>query len=284
MDVHAGSQPKLDLDPVVPSSHDTTSWPILICLLGPFRVLEAGRPLTVRGGKSESLLCHLALRYALGVPGSTLREALWPASDCTLAVEALHSRIYSLHKLLGPMIDGASPILHADGCYRLNAAAGVGVDVSCFDALATSGDRLAREGHVREAAAAYLQATQVYRGDLCAEMDLHAVVERERLRARYLDLLAILAADAYGTDDDAACLVYAGRVLQHDPCREDAHRLIMRCYLRRDQRAQALHQFRVCQGILSAEFDAAPEPATIALFEQIRLDPAGVCSASAKHR
>jgi len=73
-------------------------------------------------------------------------------------------------------------------------------------------------------------------------------------------------------------------VLQHDPCREDAHRLIMRCYLRRDQRAQALHQFRVCQSILSAEFDAAPEPVTVALFEQIRLDPAGVGSASVKHR
>ena len=190
-----------------------------------------------------------------------------------MAGEALHSRIYSLHKLLGPMINGRSPIVHADGCYRLNAAAGVGVDVACFDELATSGHLLTREGQFRAAAAAYQKATQLYRGDLCVATDLHAVVERERLRACYLDLLATLAADAYGTEDDAACLVYAGHVLQHDPCREDAHRLIMRCYLRRDQRAQALHQFRVCQSILSAEFDAAPEPATIALFEQIRLDP-----------
>jgi len=135
-----------------------------------------------------------------------LREALWPASDAAMAGEALHSRVYNLHKLLGPLIGGASPVVHTDGCYRLNDAAGVGVDLACFDALATSGDRLVSEGHPRAAAVAYHQATQLYRGDLCVETDLHAVVERERLRARYLDLLAILAADAYGTADDAACL------------------------------------------------------------------------------
>jgi len=284
MDTLVGAQPERDLDRVVPSTHDSTSWPVMICLLGSFHVLQAGRPLPVRGGKSESLLCYLALHPALGVPGSTLREALWPASDAIMAGEALHSRVYNLHKLLGPMIGGAAPVVHTDGCYKLNDAAGIGVDVSCFDALATSGDRLAREGRGREAAVAYQHATQLYNGDLCVATDLHAVVERERLRARYLDLLATLAADSYGTEDDAACLAYAGRMLQHDPCREDAHRLIMRCYLRRDQRAQALHQFRVCQNILRAEFDAAPEPATVALFEQIRLDPASVASASRKHR
>lgn len=82
-------------------------------------------------------------------------------------------------------------------------------------------------------------------------------------------------AQAPGTADrrglaDSAC----GRLLQAQRCGR----------LRRDQRAQALHQFRVCQSILSAGFDAAPEPATIALFEQIRLDPADVGSAPAKHR
>ncbi len=56
------------------------------------------------------------------------------------------------------------------------------------------------------------------------------------------------------------------------PCREDAYRMLMRCYIRRGERAAALNLYRRCVDILRAEFDAVPEPTTTALFEQIRLD------------
>ena len=126
------------------------------------------------------------------------------------------------------------------------------------------------------AAAAYQHALQLYAGDLCVTTDLHAAVERERLRARYLSVLASLAAGAHAAGDDAACLAYAQRLLQHDPYREDAHRLLMRCHVRRGERAQALHQYHVCGDLLRAAFGAKPEPATVALFEQVRRDPSSV--------
>jgi DNA-binding SARP family transcriptional activator len=50
----------------------------------------------------------------------------------------------------------------------------------------------------------------------------------------------------------------------------------MRCHVRRGERSQALRQYRLCQQILRAEFDAAPEPATEALFEQVRLAPSAI--------
>ena len=93
---------------------------------------------------------------------------------------------------------------------------------------------------------------------------------------RYLSLLASLAACAHAGGDDAACLAYAQRVLAHDPCREDAHRLVMRCHVWRGERAQALHQYRVCVDLLRAAFGTTPEPATVALFEQVRRDPGSV--------
>ena len=89
-------------------------------------------------------------------------------------------------------------------------------------------------------------------------------------------MLASLAAYVCAAGDDAASLAYAQRLLQHDPCREDAHRLLMRCHLRRGERAQALHQYRVCVDLLRAAFGTTPEPATVALFEQVRLDPGSV--------
>jgi hypothetical protein len=50
----------------------------------------------------------------------------------------------------------------------------------------------------------------------------------------------------------------------------------MRCHVRRGERAQALQQYRVCVDLLRTTFRAKPEPATVALFEQVRLDPGSV--------
>jgi DNA-binding SARP family transcriptional activator len=180
-------------------------------VLGPFRVLQAGQPVAVHGAKTEALLCHLALRYAEGITRAVLLETLWPDSDAALAGDALRNRVHSLHTLLGAGLGGAAPVLLLDGGLRLNAAAGVGVDVAGFDALAARGDQQMRAGHAVEAAAAYQHAAAFYRGDLCVAPDLYAVVERERLRARYLSLLAALAALAHAAGDDVACLAYAQR-------------------------------------------------------------------------
>ena len=276
--MYASERPvrQLHRDRVGDAQPDHTTWPVLICMLGPFRVLQAGQPVPMRGGKTEALLCHLALRYASGIPRAVLLATLWPDSDATLAGEALRGRVKSLHTLLRAALGGAAPVLQVDGGLRLNATAGVSVDMGLFEALATTGDQQARAGDTVAAAAAYQHAVQLYHGDLCVAPDPYAVVERERLRARYLSLLASLATSAYAARDDAACLAYAQRMLAHEPCREDAHRLVMRCHVRRGERAQALHHYGVCVDLLRAAYATAPEPATVALFEQVRRDPGSV--------
>jgi DNA-binding SARP family transcriptional activator len=62
-------------------------------------------------------------------------------------------------------------------------------------------------------------------------------------------------------------------LVERAPCREDAHRAIMRCHVRLGERAQAFEQYRLCAQILRAEYGAAPEQATTVLYEQVRLDP-----------
>ena len=66
---------------IVDPGPDATTCPLLICVLGTFRVLQAGQPVPVHGSKTEALLCHLALHYADGVPGAALLDTLWPVSD-----------------------------------------------------------------------------------------------------------------------------------------------------------------------------------------------------------
>jgi DNA-binding SARP family transcriptional activator len=153
--MYASERPvrQLHRDCVGDARPDHTTWPVLICVLGPFRVLQAGQPVPMRGGKTEALLCHLSLRYASGSPRTVLLETLWPDSAAALAAEALRGRVKSLHALLGAALGGAAPVLQVDGGLRLNAAAGVSVDIARCDALATTGDRQARAGDTAVAAA-----------------------------------------------------------------------------------------------------------------------------------
>lgn len=256
------------------SCSDDSSWPVMICLLGNFRLLMAGALVSIRaGGKSEALLALLALQSGRRVAREQLVQALWPESDPALGLRSLNTLVYRLHKLLGPPLQGAAAILHEDGYYRLNMEAGIGVDVTCFNLLVTEGDQQLRARNTAAALAAYQRAARLYRDDLRLATGEYTVMERERLRARYLTLLAEVAELLYRAGDYHIALEYLWRLLTRDSYREDAHRLVMRCYVRRGERAAALHQYQVCAEVLRFEFDTAPEAATVALYEQIRRDP-----------
>jgi DNA-binding SARP family transcriptional activator len=205
-----------------------------------------------------------------------LLDAVWPESDLIRARQSLTTLVSSLRRLLGSALAGASPVLYREGGYVLNSTAGVAVDVARFDALAVEGERLMRASEVAGAMQSWKEAVGLYQGDICVGGDVHALVERERLRALQLTLLANLADHCLQDGRHHEALRHARQLLWYDPCREDAHRLVMRCHVRLDERAQALRQYRVCRQVLEREFAALPEPSTEALFTRIRLDPAGV--------
>jgi DNA-binding SARP family transcriptional activator len=250
---------------------------VLICLLGDFRVLKAGCEVPMRSaGKTAMLLTLLALGEGHRVSRQVLLGALWPDSEEARGSHALSSMLHGLHESLGDALDGAPPVLNRTGACQLNVAAGVGVDTAHFDGLVRTAEAHLRAGHAHAAEIAFAAAVEVYRGDVYACDDLRALVERERLRALHLSLLSRMADQHFEQHEYVEALRYAGRLLAADPCREDAHRLVMRCHVRMGERAQGLRQFRTCEQILDAEYGARPEPLTAALFERIRSDPDGV--------
>jgi DNA-binding SARP family transcriptional activator len=202
-----------------------------------------------------------------------LLNVLWPDGDASLAGQSLNSLIYSLRRLLADQIANKAPVLTESGTYRLNLEAGISVDVVRFEALASAGDRALRSGDRLSAAQCYAAAVELYRGDLCASGAPAMAIERERLRATYLSLLARLADLHLEDGDTLTCLTFAQALLRGDPCREDALRIVMRCYVRLGERAQALRQYRLSEMVLRTEFDAEPEPATVELWDQVRLHP-----------
>ncbi len=250
----------------------SSDWPVMVCVLGSFRVLKHDHPVALRsGGRAEMLLRELGWQHPAGVERERLLEQLWPASSTAAAGHSVNSLVHDLRRLLGDAIDGAAPVVLSEGCYHLNSDAGVGLDITCFDELVARSAREERAGDHDAAMTSARRAVRLYRGDLAIDGDVAAIIQRERLRTLYLSALARLAGDAFGRGDDAACLGYTLELLANDPCREDAHRLVMRCHLRRGERSQALRQYRLCAEILQREFDAVPEPETTALYDAIRL-------------
>ncbi len=254
-----------------------TSWPVLICLLGDFRVLKKGTPVPLRrNGKTETLLCMLALEHPSWVSRDALVNALWPHSATALATQSLNSLVHSLKNSMSDAIGGVAPVTHDTGYYHLNVDAGVNVDIECFDLLANESDQQIRARHLSAGIASCIQALHLYRGNLTGSTDTDMVIERERLRARYVNLLARLTDYYYAQGDYDACLDIAARLLKYDPGYEEAHRAVIRCKMKRGARSQAMRQYWVCRDILRMEFETEPEQATLDLFEQIRRDPEGV--------
>ncbi|MGA7729721.1 MAG: bacterial transcriptional activator domain-containing protein [Chloroflexia bacterium] len=170
-------------------------------------------------------------------------------------------------------------MLHNDGCYGLNLDAGINTDVRCFDVLARWGHQQWLKGNRGDAVAYYHSALRLYMGDLysgTSGTDVFLVIERERLRVGYLTVLSRLAEYYYLQNEDDKALDFAQLILSSDPCREDAHRLMMRCYFRRGERAQAIRQYHLCSQILRMEFDTIPEPDTTKLYGQLLAGPDNV--------
>ena len=119
----------------------------------------------------------------------------------------------------------------------------------------------------------YQGALDLYGGDLAFGSDIKHIVERERLRSRHLSVLAGLAENHFADGNFARALEGALQLLAQDPCREDAHRMAMRCFVRLGARAQALRQYRTCRAVLQMEFDAIPERLTEQLYEVVRVEP-----------
>lgn len=251
--------------------------PVVIAILGSVRLFLSGNPVPlVPESKSAHLLTCLALANQHRLPRAHILETIWPESDPALAGQALNSLNHQLNKTSAKYLNGAGLIVHETGYYRLNTPDRVWIDIDHFAEWSETGRRLLSTNDVNAGVNYCEQALALYHGDLCGDASIQTVIERERLRAAFLDLLVRLADHHYSHGDPGKALQYIQRVLAHEPCREDAHRQAMRCYVRLGQRAQALRHYRLCCQALAAEFDVEPEPATVALYEQIRLDPASV--------
>ena len=94
--------------------------------------------------------------------------------------------------------------------------------------------------------------------------------ERERLHEKALEGLTNLLAHLAKDGGIERGIRTATRLLLLDPLRESVQRTLMELYCKQGRHAAALHQYRVCAELLAKELGVEPEPATKALYREIR--------------
>ncbi len=256
--------------------------PVFICMLGSFRLLKQNTQLFNNSPKARLLLSALAMQPRQTIGREHLLDTLWPHTDPRTSGPQLRHMLFKLRRALGAVLGGEPPIVRDGDMYRINMHAGVGIDVSEFETLIALGDKAARSHDDTRAAQHYLGAEQLYWGDLLhldTESDERAYeveIERQRLRCMRVRALDHLACYSYAKGTYLDSLKFAHSILAGHPCHEPAHRIIMSCYARRNERALAFAQFEVCQNILRTACGVALEHETIELHERIRLNPESI--------
>jgi DNA-binding SARP family transcriptional activator/tetratricopeptide (TPR) repeat protein len=221
--------------------------------------------------RCRSLFGYLLTHREPWPPREVLMEVFWPGSPSEASRNSLNVAIHGLRRTLRTITD-VPVVVHVAGSYRINQELGLWLDVDAFDSRVKSGRRFEDVGQADQATRDYEYVEGLYRGDFMMDDPYEdwAALTRERLRLAYLDTLGRLSRLYFDAGHYTACASLCQRIIEKDPCREDAHRSLMRCYSRQNQPHLALIQYRLCVRALTDELGVGADPATARLHDQIR--------------
>jgi len=218
-------------------------------LLGRFSVAVDG--VAISGDAWRSRRAADVVKLLVLAPGhrmhrTQIMEALWPESDPEASGTNLRKAVHFARLAIG---DGQA-IVNERGVLVLGPGASVDSDVERFEAAAQQGLDVGDRALCRAAA-------DLYRGELLPDdvYESWSVEPRARLRRRYLEVLRAGA--------------LWDRLAEEDPTDERAARALMRAHLEAGQRREAIRSFERLREALRDHLDVGPDPATVALYEDV---------------
>ncbi|HKU80650.1 MAG TPA: BTAD domain-containing putative transcriptional regulator, partial [Candidatus Tumulicola sp.] len=202
-----------------------------------------------------AMLAYVLLRRGQPISREALAYVIFPEEDEAVALAELRRYLYLANKAL-PAEDGLCLIADAE-TVRWNDKSGAFVDVLEFERMAAD-----PQSHAR--------AVDLYAGDLLEDVyEDWVVAERERLRARYLEILKALVERQRLSRDFQAAIAFARRILTADPWREDTLRTLVTLRYESGDTAGALAEYERFAKRLRDDLAIAPMPETAALRQSI---------------
>ncbi|MCL7452477.1 MAG: ABC transporter substrate-binding protein [Anaerolineae bacterium] len=229
-----------------------------LSLLGPLEIRAddqlLAKPPTLN---AQSLLAYLVLHRDHPQPRERLADLFWGDRPERKARRSLTTALWHIRRCLPPSDE--EWLLGDVHAVQFDPAVDVWLDVAEFES------RLARPE-----LSSLRSAIALYRGPFMDGFyDDWVLNERYRLETLFSEALARLMLGLEGAGDHEGALVTGRRLLDHDPLREDAHRLAMRVLCRLGRRNAALEQYQRCQEVVAEELGAEPMQETTELYEAI---------------
>jgi len=213
--------------------------------------------------KGLALLVYLAMNRGRSVSRAVLADLLWGDRVDSQARQNLRQCILTLRRDLGPTL--GRPLVVEDQSLAL-AVDRVEVDALQFVACAGAADLSERRRCLDLPWGPFLG-----RFSTGAEgFDEWAAAERQGLNTTAARAFAELAERFDAAGDGELAIAALEHLIAVDPAEEHRHRRLLALETRTRGADAALARGKMLTALLKREFDAAPEPATLALLEDIR--------------
>lgn len=248
---------------------------LTVYLLGPFRAFVDDRAITDwHSSRAKLLFKYLVSHRHRHIPRDQLMEALWPEGDPHATNNSLRVAVHALRQVLTDSRDDCARdafILFEGGSYTWSSPLDFWVDVEEFERHWHAGRRLEKAGDTDQAMREFEAAESLYNGDFLEDDPYEdwTLLRREALKDTQLAMLTKLAERCSKLGDYEGCIVRCQKILERDPCREDAYQRLIRCYVLLGQPGRARRWYEMCVSILRQELDLAPSQETVDLCRRL---------------
>jgi LuxR family maltose regulon positive regulatory protein len=221
--------------------------------------------------RARDIFCHIATSRHRRVDKEVLIDAFWGDEDLAVIEKNFHPTISHIRKALNSNQSFKQNFLvFRDGAYQLNPELSYSIDTEEFEAAVSEAEKAKREKDADVFRANLEKANELYRGEFMAGVYENWAEERRAYFAeQHSRVLNALAKIAFTDKSWSSALKFAGEILQNDPFREDAHRLIMKVYAAQGKRSSVVEQFETLQTLLKTELGVTPAPETRKIFQEL---------------
>jgi DNA-binding SARP family transcriptional activator len=203
-------------------------------VLDGFRLCCSGRELLPRPGE-QRLLAFLAVRTK--ADRALVAGTLWPEVSDRHAMGSLRTALWRIRRLTPPLVDCEGELLVLEPSVSTDLSRLTAAIDSATSGRAESLDRLLD-----------------LRGDLLPGWyDDWVLSERARLRQLWLHAVEFAASLRLSAGDCLAALRGAVALVAADPCRESAHRLLIRVHQAEGNNQAAINQLDSCLALLTED-------------------------------
>ena len=196
---------------------------------------------------------------------------LWPLHEEKSADRDFKVALNALNNVLEPARKARSApffIIREGTGYGINPQAAIELDSRIFEEWAEAG---LEEKNTEKSMEELERALNLFNGDYLPERRYEdwCLNERERLLVYFLRSAEKLAQLNVRRENYDSAIHWCQKILHRDRTWEEAYRLLMFCYYRKNNRPQAIRWYKKCSEVLEDELGVTPLEPTRHMYEMI---------------